>query len=53
MDVERAKKKLFVAAGERLTNAMFEKQDKVEEVSSLRQLLGDMKKEIRALCKSF
>ncbi|KAH0732947.1 hypothetical protein KY290_004532 [Solanum tuberosum] len=30
---------------------MFEEQDKVEEVSSLRQSLDNMKKEIRALCK--
>ncbi|KAH0672830.1 hypothetical protein KY290_025059 [Solanum tuberosum] len=51
MDVESARKKLFVATGERLTNAMFEEQDKVEEVSSLRQLLDNMKKEIRAFCK--
>lgn len=51
IDVESARKQLFVAAGERLTNSMFEDQDKVEEASSLRQLFGDMKKEIRALCK--
>uniref|UniRef100_M1DT63 Uncharacterized protein n=1 Tax=Solanum tuberosum TaxID=4113 RepID=M1DT63_SOLTU len=43
-------KELF-AAGERLTNAMFEEQDKVEEVSSIRQSLDNMKKEIRVLCK--
>ncbi|KAK4737163.1 hypothetical protein R3W88_000860 [Solanum pinnatisectum] len=30
---------------------MFEEKDKVEEVSSLRQSLDNMKKEIRALCK--
>ncbi|TMW85647.1 hypothetical protein EJD97_022768, partial [Solanum chilense] len=51
MDVESARKQLFVAVGERLTNAMFQEQDKVEEASFLRQLLGDMKKEIRVLCK--
>ncbi|KAK4716534.1 hypothetical protein R3W88_014872 [Solanum pinnatisectum] len=51
MDVESARKELFVATGERLTNAMFEEQDKVEEVSSLRQSLDNMKKEIRALYK--
>ncbi|KAH0645323.1 hypothetical protein KY284_033207 [Solanum tuberosum] len=51
MDVESAIKELFVAAGERLTNSMFEEQDKVEEVSSLRQSLDSMKKEIRALCQ--
>uniref|UniRef100_M1DU21 Aminotransferase-like plant mobile domain-containing protein n=1 Tax=Solanum tuberosum TaxID=4113 RepID=M1DU21_SOLTU len=44
-------KELFVAVGERLTNAMFEEQDKVEEVSTLRQSPDNMKKEIRALCK--
>uniref|UniRef100_M1BUG3 Aminotransferase-like plant mobile domain-containing protein n=1 Tax=Solanum tuberosum TaxID=4113 RepID=M1BUG3_SOLTU len=51
MDVENARKELFVAAGERLTNSMFEEQDKVEDVSSLRHSLNNMKKEIRALCK--
>ncbi|KAH0644633.1 hypothetical protein KY284_032517 [Solanum tuberosum] len=51
MDVESARKALFVAAGERLTNSMFEEQDKVEEVSSLHQSLDNMKKKIRALCK--
>ncbi|KAH0725041.1 hypothetical protein KY284_000906 [Solanum tuberosum] len=30
---------------------MFEEQDKVEEVSSLRQSLDNIKKDIRALCK--
>ena len=30
---------------------MFEEQDKVEEVSSFRQSLDNMKKEIRVLCK--
>ncbi|KAH0650439.1 hypothetical protein KY284_030351 [Solanum tuberosum] len=51
MDVESARKELFVAARECLTNSMFEEQDKVDEVSSLRQSLDSMKKEIRALCK--
>ncbi|KAH0636359.1 hypothetical protein KY285_036111 [Solanum tuberosum] len=50
MDVESNRKELFVAAVERLTNAMFEEQDEVEEVSSLRHSL-DIMKEIRALCK--
>ncbi|KAH0743337.1 hypothetical protein KY290_031330 [Solanum tuberosum] len=50
MDVESSIKEVFVAAGE-LTNVMFEEQDKVEEVSSLRQPLDNMKKEISVLCK--
>ncbi|KAG5585347.1 hypothetical protein H5410_045781 [Solanum commersonii] len=50
MDWKTARKELF-AVGERLTNAMFEEQDKVEEVSSIRQSLDNMKKEIRVLCK--
>ncbi|KAH0671583.1 hypothetical protein KY285_023632 [Solanum tuberosum] len=51
MDVDSAKKKLFIAAGERLTNAMFVEKDKVEVVSSLHQSLDNMKKVIKALCK--
>ncbi|KAH0650317.1 hypothetical protein KY284_030229 [Solanum tuberosum] len=51
MDVESSIKEVFVAAGECLKNAMFEEQDKVEEVSSLRQPLDNIKKEIRVLCK--
>ncbi|KAG5580737.1 hypothetical protein H5410_051364 [Solanum commersonii] len=51
MDAESPKKELFVVVGERLTNAMFEEQDIVEEVSTLRQSPDNMKKEIRALCK--
>ncbi|KAK4724167.1 hypothetical protein R3W88_026946 [Solanum pinnatisectum] len=51
MDVESPRKELFVVLGERLTNVMFEEQDKVEEVSSLRQSPDNIKKEIRALCK--
>uniref|UniRef100_M1D9Y3 Aminotransferase-like plant mobile domain-containing protein n=1 Tax=Solanum tuberosum TaxID=4113 RepID=M1D9Y3_SOLTU len=51
MDVESSIKEVFVEAGECFTNAMFEEQDKVEEVSSLRQPLDNMKKEIKVLCK--
>lgn len=42
---------MCVATGERSTNATFEEKHKFEEASFLRQLLGDMKKEIRASCK--
>ncbi|MCE5166190.1 hypothetical protein HAX54_015547 [Datura stramonium] len=45
-DMEAARKELSIAAGERLSNAMFEEHEKIEKVSSIRQSLSEVKEEI-------
>ncbi|MCE3215688.1 hypothetical protein HAX54_003204 [Datura stramonium] len=48
-DMEAARKELSIAAGERLSNAMFEEHKKIEKVSSIRQSLSEVKEEIEKL----
>ncbi|XP_059277685.1 uncharacterized protein LOC132031801 [Lycium ferocissimum] len=50
-DVEAARKESFIAAGERLSNAMLEEYEKVAEVSSIHQSLDKVKEKIEKLRK--
>ncbi|MCD7447100.1 hypothetical protein HAX54_023129, partial [Datura stramonium] len=48
-DMKVARKELSIAAGERLSNVMFEEHEKIEKVSSIRQSLSEVKEEIEKL----
>ncbi|MCE3217144.1 hypothetical protein HAX54_010567, partial [Datura stramonium] len=50
-DMEDARKKLSIAAGECLSNFMFEEHEKIEKASSIRQSLSKVKEEIENLCQ--
>lgn len=51
MDMEVARKELFLGAGKSLLNVTLEEYEKVRVMSSLQQLLGNMKKMIKELYK--
>ncbi|KAM3285902.1 hypothetical protein P3S67_024701 [Capsicum chacoense] len=51
MNEEAAREELFYVAGERLTYAMLEEDEKVKASSSIRQSLQNMKKNIKELCR--
>ncbi|XP_060174390.1 uncharacterized protein LOC132605188 [Lycium barbarum] len=48
-DMEAARKEISIAAGEHLSNAMFEEHEKVERASSIRQSLDEVREKLEKL----